>query len=55
MGGIWWNYRIDFILHFINKIPELISDPLLAQKYASPQQLIREFLEFFFYGLIPRK
>ncbi len=54
-GEISSTLRIDLILHFINKIPELISDPKLTEYYDSPQQLIREFMEFFFYGLIPRK
>ena len=54
-GEISSNLSIDFILYIVNRIPELISDPMLTQKYASPQQLIREFMEFFFYGLIPRK
>jgi len=54
-GEISSALNIEIILHFINKIPELISDPKLTENYDSPQQLIREFMEFFFYGIIPRK
>ena len=53
-GEISNSLRVDFILYFLNRLPGMIVDPELSSKYPSPSLMIRELLEFFYYGIIPR-
>ena len=54
-GDIRQDIKIEFILWFLNKILDMMEDEALQQLYESPQDMIREMLNFFFYGIMPRK
>ena len=44
----------EFILYFLNHMIEMASDEQLIELYDSPQALIVELTNFFFYGILPR-
>jgi len=50
-GFIRKNLKIDFILYFFNQMARMITDNQLIEKYETPQALIMEVTEFFFYGI----
>jgi len=50
-GFIRQNLTIDFILYFFNQMAKTITDNELVVKYKTPQALIMEVTEFFFYGI----
>jgi AcrR family transcriptional regulator len=54
-GDIRQDIKIEFILWYLNKILDIMEDEALQQLYDNPQDLIREMLNFFFYGIMPRK
>ncbi|MDH5715756.1 MAG: TetR/AcrR family transcriptional regulator [Candidatus Aminicenantes bacterium] len=54
-GDIRQDVKPEFILYFFNHIVEMISDEELAKLYDSPQALIMELTNFFFYGILPRE
>jgi AcrR family transcriptional regulator len=54
-GDIRQDIKIEFILWFLNKMLDLISDPGLDKLYDNPRDRIREMVNFFFYGIMPRK
>jgi AcrR family transcriptional regulator len=54
-GDIRQNIKIEFILYFLNKMIELMGDKELEKMYGSPQEMIMELVNFFFYGIMPRK
>lgn len=54
-GDIRQDMKIEFILWYLNKMFELMEDESLQQMYDSPQDLILEMVNFFFYGIMPRK
>lgn len=43
----------EFILFFFNHMYELAENPKLLKLYNSPQSLILELVNFFFYGIMP--
>jgi AcrR family transcriptional regulator len=53
-GWIRKNVNVDFIFYLSNKISELSTDPALLSLYNNPQELIMEFMNMLFYGIIPR-
>jgi AcrR family transcriptional regulator len=54
-GEIRQDIKIGFILWFLNKMLDLMADDELEQMYDSPQELIMEMVNFFFYGIMPHK
>lgn len=53
-GEIRKEINPQFILYFFNKILEMAKDENLLKIYKSPQALIMELTNFFFYGILPR-
>lgn len=54
-GDIRQDVKIEFILWYLNKILDLMEDEALQQMYENPQDMIMEMINFFFYGIMPRK
>lgn len=54
-GDIRQDVKPEFILYFFNHMVEMISDEELVKLYDSPQALIMELTNFFFYGILPRE
>lgn len=52
-GNIRKDLKIEFILYFLNQIFKMANDPQLVALYESPQALIMEITNFFFYGILP--
>jgi len=53
-GDVRSDIKPEFILYFLNHILEMVKDEKLLQIYDSPQDLINELTQFFFYGILPR-
>ena len=54
-GDIRENIKIEFIIYFLNKILDIAHDPELLNFYRSPNEMIMELTNFFFYGILPRE
>lgn len=54
-GDIRQNIKPEFILFFLNHLYELAENAALRSMYHSPQDLIIELVQFFFYGILPHK
>jgi len=54
-GDIRQDIKIEFILWYLNKIVDLMGDEELEKLYGTPQEMIMELVNFFFYGIMPRK
>ncbi|MBA7586129.1 hypothetical protein ES708_28125 [subsurface metagenome] len=54
MGDIRKDIKPEFILYFLNQSVEMIKDEQLEKMYDNPQDMIMEFTNFFFYGVLPR-
>ncbi len=54
-GDIRQDMKIEFILWYLNKMLDLMEDDTLEKMYDSPQEMIMEMVNFFFYGIMPRK
>jgi len=54
-GDIRQDIKIEFILWYLNKMFDLMEDEALEKMYDSSQDLIMEMVNFFFYGIMPRK
>lgn len=54
-GDIRQDIRIEFIMWYLNKMMELMGDEQLEMLYDNPQEMIGEMVNFFFYGIMPRK
>jgi AcrR family transcriptional regulator len=54
-GDIRQDLKIEFILWYLNKMLDMMEDEALEKMYESPQDLIMEMVNFFFYGIMPRK
>lgn len=52
-GLIRKDVKIEFILYLLNKMQEMTADPELEKLYPDSGKLIKEMIEFFFFGLIP--
>jgi len=53
-GEIRQDVKPEFLLFFIHHMIELAMDEKLSGLYSSPQELTRELLNLFFYGILPR-
>ncbi len=53
-GEIRQDIKPEFLLFFIQHMIELATDERLTGLYGSPQDLTRELLSLFFYGILPR-
>jgi AcrR family transcriptional regulator len=54
-GDIRKDIKIGFIMWYLNKMIEMLSDEELEKMYDNPQEMIMEMVNFFFYGIMPRK
>jgi len=54
-GEIRADIHPEFILYFLNHMSVMAKDEQLLALYNSPGDLIRELINFFFYGIIERK
>jgi AcrR family transcriptional regulator len=53
-GDVRKDIKPEFILYFLNHLVEMIADERLVKLYDSPEELIMELTNFFFYGILPR-
>jgi AcrR family transcriptional regulator len=53
-GEIRADIRPEFILYFLNHMTEMAKDQQLLTLYKNPGDLVRELINFFFYGIIER-
>ena len=53
-GEVRGDIKPDFLLYFINRMIRMAADEALAPLYPSPQDLTRELLNLFFYGILTR-
>jgi AcrR family transcriptional regulator len=54
-GDVRQNIKPEFILYFLNQMMIMAKDEELAKFYKTPQDLIMELINFFFYGILPHK
>jgi AcrR family transcriptional regulator len=54
-GWVRKDIKPEFIIHVLNKIQEMVTDENLLARYGSPQELIMELNNFFFYGILTEK
>jgi AcrR family transcriptional regulator len=54
-GEIRDDIRPEFILYFLNHMTEMAKDEQLLALYQNPGDLVRELINFFFYGISKRK
>jgi AcrR family transcriptional regulator len=54
-GDIRADVRMDFIFYFIDHLQAMLNDERLVRMYDSYEALISELVNFFFYGILPRK
>ncbi len=54
-GEIRRDIKPEFIHYFLNHMFTMAEDENLARLYDSPQDLIMELINFFFYGVLPRE
>jgi len=52
-GHIRKDIKPEFIIYMLNKMMEMIKDENILKLYNSPQDLIMEHTNFFFYGILP--
>jgi AcrR family transcriptional regulator len=53
-GEIRKDIKPEFIMFFMNHMMEMAQDPRLASLYSTPNEMIMELNNFFFYGVLPR-
>jgi AcrR family transcriptional regulator len=54
-GAIRNDIKAEFMLYFLNNLTEMLTDKQLVGIYPNPEQMIAEVMNFFFYGIMPRK
>jgi AcrR family transcriptional regulator len=54
-GDIRENLKPELIIYFLNHMREMVEDGNLLSIYESPNELIMELTNFFFYGILPVK
>lgn len=54
-GWIRKDVKVDFIFYMSQKMAEMATDPALMGIYNSAQELIMEFMNMLFYGILPRE
>ncbi|MGB2908825.1 MAG: TetR/AcrR family transcriptional regulator [Candidatus Aminicenantaceae bacterium] len=53
-GEIRQDIKPEFLLYFIHHMIEISTEEQLTGMFSSPQDLTRELLSLFFYGILPR-
>lgn len=53
-GLLRQDFSIDFIMYLMNHLGEMISDQKLTSLYSDSSSLLRDLLEFFYYGIMPK-
>jgi len=53
-GEVRKDIKPEFIMFFMNHMMEMAQDHRLAGLYSSPNEMIMELNNFFFYGILPR-
>jgi len=54
-GEIRNDVKPEFLLYFLNNLTEMLVDQQVTSLYPNPEQMIVEVMNFFFYGIMPRK
>ena len=54
-GDIREDIKPELILYFLNHMREMVENEILSSFYQSPNELIMELTNFFFYGILPVK
>jgi AcrR family transcriptional regulator len=54
-GEIRSDIKPEFMLYFLNNLTEMLTDQRVVGIYKNPEQMIVEVMNFFFYGIMPRK
>jgi hypothetical protein len=54
-GEIRNDVKPEFMLYFLNNLTEMLTDQRVVRIYPNPEQMIVEVMNFFFYGIMPRK
>jgi AcrR family transcriptional regulator len=52
-GDIRQNLKPELILYFINHMKDIVKEGKLSNIYPTPNELIMELTNFFFYGILP--
>ena len=52
-GEIRKNVKPEFILYFLNHMFEMANDERLSSIYNTPNEMVMELINFFFYGVLP--
>ncbi|MEQ9443915.1 MAG: TetR/AcrR family transcriptional regulator [Cyclobacteriaceae bacterium] len=52
-GCLRKDIKLEFVIYFMNKINDMVTDEELLAMYHNPQELIMELTNFFFYGILP--
>ena len=47
--------NLQFVMYFLNHLNQLAQDPGLINMYEKPQDLMKELLNFFFYGILNKR
>ena len=55
VGEIRNDVKPEFMLYFLNNLTEMLTDQRVVEIYQNPEQMIAEVMNFFFYGIMPRK
>jgi AcrR family transcriptional regulator len=55
IGEIRSDIKPEFMLYFLNNLTEMFTDQRLVGIYSNPENMIIEVMNFFFYGIMPRK
>ena len=55
IGEIRNDVKPEFMLYFLNNLTEMLTDKRLVEIYPNPEQMIADVMNFFFYGIMPRK
>jgi len=55
VGEIRIDVKPEFMLYFLNNLTEMLTDQRVVEIYQNPEQMIAEVMNFFFYGIMPRK
>ena len=53
-GDVRKDIKPEFIIYILNNLTEMAKDERLEKLYNSPQEILIEFTNFFFYGILPR-
>lgn len=53
-GEIRKDVKIDFIFYMVQKMSEMVADPMVVAMYGNVQGAIMEFMNMMFYGILER-